>query len=170
MKRIWLGLLMLGATVVQAQDAPSFVNEGVVNASIEELWNVWTTDEGYKLLGPALADVDLRVGGLIRSRYMADGELGDAETIENEIMAYEPQHMLAIRIHKPPASFPFKEAWKNSWTVVTLTDAGSGQTRIRVASVGFGDDEESVAMRNFFERGNQYTIELLQQHFAAAAQ
>jgi uncharacterized protein YndB with AHSA1/START domain len=170
MKRLLLLGLLLGAVTVRAQDAPSFVNEGVVNARIEELWKVWTTSEGYKLQGPALADVDFRIGGLIRSRYRDDGELGDAETIENEIMAYDPPRMIAIRIHKPPQSFPFKEAWKESWTVVTLTEAGEGQTHMRVASMGYGTSEEAVSMREFFERGNQYTIEQLQQHFAAAAE
>ena len=163
------GLLLLGVVTVQAQEAPSFVNEGVVNASIEEVWNVWTTDEGYKLLGPALADVDLRIGGLIRSRYRADGELGDAETIENEILAYEPLRMIAIRIHKTPQSFPFREAWKEAWTVVTLSEAEGGKTHLRVASMGYGSSEEAVAMREFFESGNQQTIEQLQQHFAAGA-
>jgi uncharacterized protein YndB with AHSA1/START domain len=167
MKYFWL--LLLSVATAQAQEVPSFVNEGIVNAPMEEVWNVWTTSEGYKLLGPALADVDLRVGGLIRSRYRDDGALGDAETIENLIMAYEPPRMLAIRINKTPASFPFKEAWKDAWTVITLTEAGEGQTHLRVASMGYGTSEEAVAMREFFESGNQFTIEQLQQHFAAAA-
>lgn len=34
--------------------------------------------------------------------------LSDANTIENRILAYEPERMLAIRIAKAPASFPFK--------------------------------------------------------------
>jgi uncharacterized protein YndB with AHSA1/START domain len=166
MKFLWL--LMFGAVVAQAQDAPSFVNEGVVDAPLEEVWKVWTTGDGYTALGPALADVDLRVGGLIRSRYRDDGALGDAETIENEILAYEPLRMIAIRIHRPPQSFPFKEAWKDAWTVVTLSEVDAGKTHLRVASMGYGTSEEAVAMREFFEAGNQFTIEQLQQHFAEA--
>lgn len=168
MKYLWI--LLLGATLAQAQDAPAFVNEGVVNAPIGEVWKVWSTSEGYKLLGPALAEVDLRIGGLIRSRYSDDGALGDDATIENEILAYEPHRMLAMRIHKPPASFPFKEAWKHAWTVITLSEVAGGQTHVRVASMGYDDSEEALAMRGFFERGNQDTIELLKNHFAAAVQ
>ena len=56
--------------------------------------------EGYTALGPALAEVDLRVGGAIRSRYRADGVLGDAKTIENVILAFEPPRMIALRIQK----------------------------------------------------------------------
>ncbi|MGV3590135.1 MAG: SRPBCC family protein [Gammaproteobacteria bacterium] len=162
-------ILIVLASASWAQETPSFVNEGLVNAPVEEVWEIWTTGDGYKALGPALADVDLRVGGLIRSRYRPDGTLGDAETIENLIMAYEPPLMLAIRINKPPASFPFKDAWKTVWTVVTLTEAGDDQTLVRVASMGYGNDAESLAMRSFFENGNQLTIEQLQKHFEAGA-
>ena len=145
---------------------PSFVTEGIVSAPIADVWRVWSTSDGYKTVGVALADVDLRIGGLIRSRYAADGVLGDEQTIENEIMAFEPPRMIAFRIHKTPANFPFKEAWKKTWTVVTLTPLDERRTHVRAASLGFGTDAESVAMRRFFERGNRQTLDVLTAHFA----
>jgi uncharacterized protein YndB with AHSA1/START domain len=161
----WLALLLLMPIVaIRAQgvtDAPSFVNEGIVSASIEDVWKAWSTSQGYKALGVALADVDLRLGGLIRSRYSADGTLGDEQTIENEIIAFEPPRMIAIRIHKTPANFPFKEAWRHTWTVVTLTPLEGNRTSVRVASLGFRSDPESQAMRRFFERGNEQTLKAL---------
>jgi hypothetical protein len=36
--------------------------------------------------------------------------------------------------------------------------------------MGYGTDEESVAMRRFFEHGNQETIEAMQKHFAGRKQ
>ena len=169
MKR-WLAILLfLPVAAAHAQapsQEPSFVNEGIVNAPIEDVWKVWSTSQGYRALGVALADVDLRLGGLIRSRYSPDGVLGDEQTIENEILAYEPPHMIATRIHKPPANFTFKEAWKRTWTVVTLTSLDGGRTLVRGASLGFGTDPESQAMREFFERGNDQTIKALAAHFA----
>jgi len=165
---IFLPLLLAAASFAQTptgESAPSFVNEGTINAPVAAVWNVWTTGEGYKSLGVALADVDLRIGGIIRSRYSATGVLGDEETIENRILAFEPRRMIAIRIERPPKSFPFKEAWKKTWTVITLTTLGNNRTQIRIASMGYGTDEESMAMRKFFEAGNASTIETLQKHF-----
>jgi uncharacterized protein YndB with AHSA1/START domain len=149
-------------------DTPSFVNEGIVNAPVPEVWKVWSTSEGFKALGVARAEVDLRVGGLIRSHYKPEGVLGDEGTIQNRILAFEPPRMIAIRIEKPPAGFPFKEAWKATWTVITLDDVGAGRTRVRVASMGFASDEESRAMQRFFEAGNQATIRTLQKHFGGS--
>ena len=162
---IFLSFLLAAHSFSRGDDAPSFVNEGTINAPLEAVWNVWTTGDGYKSLGVAQADVDFRVGGLIRSRYSASGPLGDEETIENRILAYEPRRMLALRINRPPKSFPFKEAWKNTWTVVTLTDLGNNRTHLRVASMGFGTDEESKAMQRFFKIGNASTLKTLQKHF-----
>jgi uncharacterized protein YndB with AHSA1/START domain len=146
-------------------EAVSFVNEGIVNAPIEDVWHVWSTSDGYRALGVALADVDLRIGGIIRSRYSPDGSLGDQQTIENEILAYEPPRMIAIRIHKTPADFPFKDAWKHTWTVVTLTPLDGSRTQVRAASLGYGTDQESQAMLRFFERGNDQTLKALASHF-----
>ena len=168
MKTLLAIVAALMPAVVNAQDRPdalSFVNEGTINAPIADVWNVWSTSEGYKAVGVALADVDLRVGGLIRSRYAADGTLGDEQTIENEILAFEPPRMIAFRIHKTPSNFPFKDAWKHTWTVVTLTALPDGRTHMRAASLGFGSDPESMAMRRFFERGNAQTLQMLTAHF-----
>lgn len=163
-----LTLLFAMPVCPQAADAPSFVSEATINAPLAAVWSVWTSGDGYKALGVAKAEVDLRVGGLIRSHYDAKGILGDAETIENRILAYEPPRMIAIQIARPPKSFPFKEAWKKPWTVITLTDLGNNQTRVRVASMGFGMDKESIAMRHFFEVGDADTLKTLQAHFEPA--
>lgn len=164
MMKMVVGLVCAAAAWGQA---PTFYSEGVIDAPVAEVWKVFSTSEGYKALGVALAEVDFRIGGIIRSRYRADGVLGDDETIENEILAYEPLRMVAIRIHKPPKTFPFQQAWKQGWTVITLTDLGGGRTHLRGAGVDFGTDEESQRMRRFFERGNQETIDTLQKFFKA---
>jgi uncharacterized protein YndB with AHSA1/START domain len=166
--RAWLLVLVAVSGGAQGADEVSFVNEGTVPAPVDEVWRVLATSEGYRVMGPALAEVDLRVGGTIRSRYRADGVLGDAETIENLIIDYRAPVMMATRIQKTPASFPFKDAWKNTWTVVTLTPTDDG-THLRVTSYGYGTDDESLAMRRFFEAGNEQTIETIRRHFGAPA-
>lgn len=169
MKR-WLVLFSFASMATAHAQAPaaepSFVNEGIVDAPIQDVWKVWSTSEGYRALGVALAELDLRPGGVIRSRYKPDGRLGDEQTIENEILAYDPPRMIAIRIRKTPADFPFKEAWKHMWTVVTLTPLDGNRTHLRVSSLGYGSDPESLAMRRFFESGNEHTLKTLAASFA----
>lgn len=150
-------------------DTSPQVVEAIVKAPVEAVWKVWTTAEGFKAIGVAHAEVDLRVGGLMRTHYDPKGVLGDEGTIENKIIAYEPLRMLAVRIHKPPAKFPFKTAWRDTWTVVTLTDLGDGRTHVRCAGIGYTADPESQAMRRFFKMGNDFTLKKLQAHFDSSA-
>ena len=58
----------------------SQVTEGFINAPVAEVWRLFTTSAGYQATGVDQAEVDLRVGGLIRSHYDPKGTLGDPET------------------------------------------------------------------------------------------
>jgi uncharacterized protein YndB with AHSA1/START domain len=144
------------------------VSEAIVNAPIHELWKVFSTGEGFTKLGVAKADIDLRVGGLIRSSYDAKLDFADERTIQNEIISFEPERMISIRIHRPPLGFPFMEAYKQAWTVISLTDLGGTQTHVRTVMLGFGADDESRRMREFFQKGNDWTMQKLKAGFDEA--
>ena len=75
--------------------------------------------------------------------------------------------MLSIQVTNPPAKFPYKDTVKNMWTVIYFADAGPGRTRLRIVGLGFGDDEESRKLREFFDKGNAYTLKKLQDKFAS---
>ncbi len=149
-----------------AADLPPVVSEGVVNAPPAEVWRAWTTAEGMKSWLAPKADIDLRIDGLMRTNYNPKAELGDDGTIENRILAFDPERMFAIKVARAPKTFPFPEAVKRMWTVVYLIDQGAGQTLVRAVGHGFTDDPESSKMRDFFQRGNDYTLGELQRRFA----
>jgi uncharacterized protein YndB with AHSA1/START domain len=148
------------------EDAARQVTEGIVDAPIDAVWKALTTKEGWEAWNVAHCEFDLRVGGKILSHYDKAGVIGDANSIENIILAFEPYRMYSIRVGRPPEKFPFKEAIKSVWHVLTIEDAGAGQTRVRVVGLGYGSDEESQKMRKFFEAGNAHTLKKLQDHMA----
>lgn len=157
-------------TAEAPQPVSPAVTEAVVNAPIGEVWEVFSTAEGFKKLGVAKCDFDLRIGGEIRAHYNPAGELGDDGTIVNEILSYEPGRMLSIHIKQPPKTFPFSEqTWKNTWSVITLTDLGESRTHVRLVGYGYTDAPESQAMKTFFENGNRWVMTVLQKSFDADA-
>lgn len=135
------------------------VTEGFINTSPAEVWRIFTTAEGYKQTGVAHAEVDFKVGGAIRTHYDPKGRLGDAHTIVNEILAYEPERMLAIRIKQAPADFKYPDAIAGTWTVIYLTPAGDNMTQVRIVGLGYTDEPQSQAMRKFFAEGNRWTLD-----------
>lgn len=168
MKNATLALAFV--TLVSAANAQQpLVTAGVVTAPIDSVWNAFTTSAGIESWMAAHATFDLRIGGAMRAVYSPSAKLGDPSTIENTILAYEPKRMLTIKVSKTPADFPFPNAIKGMWTVIYFEALDATSTRIREVSMGFGADDESQRMRQFFDQGNAYTLAELQKRFTVKA-
>jgi uncharacterized protein YndB with AHSA1/START domain len=165
-------MLILVAVVALGGSASAqehIVHEGIIDASVREVWKAYTTKEGLESWMVAHADIALEVGGTMRTHYDPKGSLGDPKTIENTILSYEPERMLSLKVSRTPAGFPFPNAIKTMWTVVYFEPISPLKTRLREVSLGFGDDDESRKMREFFDRGNAATLAQLQKHFSEAS-
>lgn len=158
--------LLLSGGAAAAQNVSPIVAEGVIDAPVDQVWAAWATGAGLRSWLAPHAEIDLRIGGLMRTNYSAQGTLGDPGTIENVILSFDPQRMLSIRIARTPAGFPFPHVFADMWTVIYFEPVDAGRTRLRVVGHGFGPGEESQNMRAFFERGNVTTVEQLQKRFA----
>ena len=163
-------LLMIALVVLpsvgRAQDDDRLVHEGLVNAPLDQVWAAYTTKAGLESWMVAHAQIELKIGGTMRTRYDPKGTVDDAKAIENTILSYEPMRMLSFKVTKAPQGFPFPNAITKMWTVVYFEAQGEKATWVRGVSMGFGNDDESKKMREFFKRGNAATLEGLQKRFA----
>jgi uncharacterized protein YndB with AHSA1/START domain len=148
-----------------AVDISPLVHEAVVDAPLSDVWNIWSTSEGLRAWMAPHAEIDLRVGGLMRTNYHPDGQLGDPQTIVNTVLSFEPQRMLSIKVVKTPDGFPFPNAIAQMWSVIYFAEIDAKKTAVREVSLGFTADPESQQMRKFFDRGNSATMNGLQQYF-----
>lgn len=162
----WLSVSVVTlALALPAKAAESIVAEGVIGAPVGAVWSAWTTTVGLKAWLAPHADIDLKIDGVMRSNYDPKGTLGDPGTIENKVLAYEPERMLSIKVAKAPEKFPFKAKISDMWTVLYFQPTVDGKTLLRVVGMGFGADEESQKMKDFFMQGNAFTLTQLQKHF-----
>ena len=159
--------LVLGVLpgVGRAQDDSPLVHEGLVNAPLDQVWAAYTTKAGLESWMVAHAEIELKIGGKLKTQYDPKGTTDDDKAIENTILSYEPMRMLSVKVTKVPQGFPFPGAITTMWTVVYFEAQGENVTRVRVVSLGFGNDDESKKMREFFKRGNAVTLEELQKRF-----
>jgi uncharacterized protein YndB with AHSA1/START domain len=147
------------------------VHETVVAAPLESVWRAWSTSAGLSAWLAPLVDIDLRIGGTLRVAYDANAGLDSDTAVVNEILAYDPPHMLAFRVVQAPRDFPFAAAVASMWTVVYLDASSSETTRVRVVVNGLGDDAPNAGAnaapgpRAFFERGNAETLQRLEERF-----
>jgi uncharacterized protein YndB with AHSA1/START domain len=124
-----------------------------------EVWRLWATSEGLKSWEAPHAAIDLRIGGRMQASYDPKATLGDATTIEHEIVAYVPGSLLVFRNTKAPKGFPWPDQFARVRNVVQLEPAGEGRTRLTVSGVGYAAGDQ--ALYDFFREGNAYMLEVI---------
>lgn len=149
------------ATAALGQDDNRLVDSFEIEASIDDVWHAFTTTDGLKSWVAPLADIDFRVGGKWRANYNQDGKLGDATTIENTILCYDPKRMLSIKATGFPEGFEFVDAAKETWSVFYFTKISDTTTKIKIVGLGYTDSEQSKQMRAFFKPANKYAMDQL---------
>jgi uncharacterized protein YndB with AHSA1/START domain len=159
-------LTMAGAVRLDAAESlPPVVSEIVIAAPAAVIWNAYTQREQIEAWMVATSSgPDLRIGGQWLSSYDPNSKLDDDTVIRNEILAFDPGRMLAVRTLQPPADFPFPNAILDTWSVLYLEPIDAARTKVIVRMFGFSDEQESREMRAFFERGNAYELRMLAAH------
>jgi uncharacterized protein YndB with AHSA1/START domain len=171
-KSLLTALIVVWAPQGRAESAsppatlPPLVEAGEIAAPVSDVWRWLATSEGVMEWMVPKAEIDLSILGEYRTHYDPNGTIGDPQTIVNEILAFEPERMLALRTKKAPADFPFAEAAKGTWSVIYLDPCGESCTRFRMVGLGYRDTESGRAMRAFFEQGNGWTLGELQKRAA----
>ena len=157
---IAFAIMQMISTIALAEE-PREVFTVEIDGSVDEIWRAFTTTKGLQSWVAPLADIDFRVGGKWRANYNKDGKLGDASTIENTILAYDPKRMISLKATGFPEGFEFKEAAKNNWSVFYFEPITDTKTKVTVVGLGYNDTEQSQKMRAFFEAGNKYSMDQL---------
>lgn len=138
-----------------------------VPAPPSEVWSALTTSAGWRRLGVSFAEVDFRTGGMIETGYAPGSVAGAPGNITNQIVAYVPERMLAIRNVKAPPGFPHAAEFAETATVMELDPVGDGQTRVTLTATGFAPGPAYDTLYGFFRQGNGLTLETLRDSFAA---
>ncbi|QYJ07685.1 SRPBCC family protein [Qipengyuania flava] len=158
------------ARVVEESDGSrTLVHEAVIDAPLADVWATLSTEDGWKAWGPTYARFDLRNGGSIESGYHEGASAGDPRNIRHRILAVVPERLLAIRVEYAPADGPVDPAlFADMWGVYELEPLADGRTRLRITGLGYGADEGSSRLLEFFKAGNVYSIGMLRRNLEAA--
>jgi len=138
----------------------------IVAAPIAAVWNAFTTTDGYRAWAAPVAHVDFVLGGMIETSYSMDARLGAPGNIRNEIVAYAPERMFAIRNRQAPPDVPFDvPTFQSLHTVVLFDDLGGGRTRVTIVQPGYRAGDAYDRTWKFFEWGNGATLAALRDRF-----
>lgn len=135
-----------------------------VEGAIDDVWAAFTTKEGIESWMVPIAEVDLRIGGTIKTNYNKSAGIGGPGTIVHHILSLEPMRMISSRFDAPENAQAVKIAEK-AWGITYFDSLAPKKTRVTVVACGYGEGPEWDTARAFFEKGNDYTLEKLKERF-----
>ncbi len=132
------------------------IQEFNINVSVDSVWNAYTTKKGWESWATALAEVNLKNGGLIRTNYNKNGHIGDSSTIVLHVKNYVPKKLLTLQAELTK-NFPkfMKADEKNLYNLVYFEDLGSNRTKVTSYGIGYRNTEKYRSLMQFFIKGNK---------------
>ncbi len=169
--------LALIATVLSAQNIQSrvidhesgeriLVHEVIVPASLEDVWQAYTTKEGLESWAVPQCEINFRSGGVMKIRYELDGRIGDVNTVVNFIVNFVPWKM--ITLHSPLGKrFPeeVRKESPNMFTIVEFQSIDEDRTLLTAYATGFLKGEVWDSTLQFFQEGNEQAYRMLIDRF-----
>jgi len=127
-----------------------------VDVPIDSVWNAYTTKKGWESWAVAIADIDFKINGLIRTNYNKNATIGDSTTITLHIINYVPQRMLSLQAELTK-NFPafMQEDEKDLFNVILFEEINPNKTRVVSYGIGYKNNEKYMSLMKFFVQGNE---------------
>lgn len=134
----------------------TLVHTAEFDASVEELWDAFTTAEGYTAWAAPVAEVDLRTGGTIRSHYTPGAAVGDEGTVTLHLLQVVPHRLLLMQA-EPAPNWPasMQEDSDRLMNLVLFEPTADGGSKVISYGLGYRDNEEYRGLLGFFDQANQ---------------
>ena len=151
----WLvntGLALLLAFSLGATQAAerAIDKEVVVNATLDQAWEAWTTREGIRSFFAPDAVVEPRVGGAFHIHMDPGAAPGMKGADDMRFMALQPKKMISFDWNAPP-HLPEARA-QRTFVVVRFAAVDEKTTRVTLHHTGWGDGGQWDQAYAYFDR------------------
>lgn len=142
-------LLWLNAAGAAAAER-SLDKDVVVNATLEQAWNAWTTREGIISFFAPDARIEPRVGGAFQIYIDPGAPAGMKGADEMRFMALQPYRMISFDWNAPP--FLPEARAQRTFVVVRFAAVDDKRTRVSLHHTGWGEGGEWDKAHAYFDR------------------
>ena len=106
-----------------------------------------------------IAEVDLKVGGTIKTNYNKDGVIGDSTTIVTHIRNYVPKRLITLQAEITD-NFPefMKKEADDFYNVIYFTELEGGKTYVQSFGIGYKNTPKYLQLMNYFIPANEKTL------------
>jgi len=132
------------------------VENVLVAAPVSKVWDAYTTASGYATWAAPVVQVDLRLGGTIRTHYNPKAKIGDPKTNTLRIINYVPRKLLTLQADISE-NWPevLKSQASHLYNVILFEELAENKTRIVSYGLGYQNNKEMRDLMKFFIHANR---------------
>ncbi len=121
-----------------------------VNASVDEVWDAWTTEEGIKTFFAPQCSIELRPGGKYEMVFMLSAKPGERGSEGAVFLALEKPRMLSFTWNAPTELPDIRR--QRTHVTLTLTKVDERVTKVKLVNDGYGSGGQWKKALEYFER------------------
>jgi len=134
----------------QAETEKVITGQIDVPATLGEVWDAWTTEEGAQAFFAPKSHIDLKPGGTYEMLFNLEAEQGKQGGEGMVVLAVQPMRMLAFTWNAPP-DLPSVRG-QMTHVVVRMAETEAGKTRVTLRHDGWGEGNEWEKAFAYFSR------------------
>jgi uncharacterized protein YndB with AHSA1/START domain len=142
--------------------------EVVLQATLDQAWDAWTTREGITSFFAPDARIEPRVGGAFQIYMDPGAPAGQKGADDMRFMALQPKKMISFDWNAPP-SLPEARA-QRTFVVVRFEPLAETRTRVTLHHTGWGDGGEWDKAHVYFDRAWTHVLGNLKKRFDSGPQ
>jgi uncharacterized protein YndB with AHSA1/START domain len=138
--------------------------EVIVNASVEAVWDAWTTPKGAVTFLAPRANIGLTIGGPYELYFDLEAPEGSRGSEGLKILSFLPLEMLSFEWNAPP-QYPTVRQGQRTWVVVQFHPLGQNEVRVRLTHLGWKEGEEWDKVFQYFKHAWDTVLGRLEHRF-----
>jgi uncharacterized protein YndB with AHSA1/START domain len=163
-----VGIALAGANHPAAAAERAIEKSVLVDATLDQAWDSWTTREGIVSFFAPDAKIEPRVGGAFEIYFDPSAEPGSKGADGMRYMALQPKKMLSFDWNAPP-HLPEARA-QRTVVIVRFEPITEKQTRVTLHHTGWGDGGEWDKAYAYFDRAWGSALSNLQKRWTQGPQ
>jgi uncharacterized protein YndB with AHSA1/START domain len=124
--------------------------EVAVDATVDDVWDAWTTEAGVQSFFAPACNVELRVDGPYEIMFNPDAPPGERGAEGMRILAFQPKKMLSFTWNAPPHLSQVRGQLTH--VLIRLQPQGEGRTLVTLTHSGWGEGGEWNEAFEYFDR------------------
>ncbi|MEW5922536.1 MAG: SRPBCC domain-containing protein [Candidatus Zixiibacteriota bacterium] len=137
--------------------------ETMVSATIDKVWEAWTTSEGAAAFFSPYNRIDFRLGGAYEIYFNHEAAYGLRGSEGCRILSFLPKQMLSFEWNAPPDFGPLRR--QHTQVILQFDPVGTDSVKVTLTQFGWGIGPEWDRLYDYFNRAWGYVLENLRKCF-----